>query len=862
MADETKKTVILKLELDVDEYTKQAVDLNKQIKSLNDEQKALRKSGQDTGLQFQQNKEKLAILNGTLRETNKVIKDVTVANKSQSGSNEQLRAQLSILTLQYNKLSEEERKTSVAGKELQANIKSISDALKANEKAVGDNRRNVGNYADSLHGLKDAGGELLKVFGVGFGIGALLEFGKESVKAFTEAEENANRLKFAITQIGGEGNSAISKLLKQSAELQDNSIFSDDDIQTAQTALVQYGLTSDQVEKLIPQILDLASAQGIDLASATDKTISAINGQTKGLKEAGISFKDTGSKTENLAILTERLNKFQGASAEALETTAGKAKRLENAFDDIKESIGELIVNQGNDVLDFFEGLSKGFDEVALKRASGMATEVFNKMNEKMLADAQKSEEAKVKIIAQTKQKIKTLSDIGIATEDAAQKKLLLLNVQSQQALLKELENIGKERKKILDDETAGAVKSNDDLDKKLREQIENQQAELIKDAQTRDKAKAALDNARAVEEITRSKASNKLKFDALLSQQETYEKAVADIEKKYQDEQDKKDSDKIKKGVADFYDAKEKQTKINKKALEDQDKANKEALEEAKADDADRVKAEREKWAAIERIAQASLQATSQLVSDIAAIENNQIQENVNAVEAKANANIDQLQRQLDAGIISQEDFEARSNRIKIDAAKEEAKLKKEQWENSKKAALIQVAIKTAQGVMTAFNAATPYEIAAYAAIALATGAAEAAVINSQPTPEFAKGGKTLSGKRITESDGKKIYRSNGDNLLATVRTNEVILNEEQQARLGGAKTFAAIGVPGFAGGGSTNDGGVFASSLSSGIDGRIAASNQALEIARSMPPSIVLVEDINGAQGNLARVERRADI
>ncbi len=66
-----------------------------------------------------------------------------------------------------------------------------------------------------------------------------------------------------------------------------------------------------------------------------------------------------------------------------------------------------------------------------------------------------------------------------------------------------------------------------------------------------------------------------------------------------------------------------------------------------------------------------------------------------------------------------------------------------------------------------------------------------------------FANGG--LTGTRISSGMGSPINRSNGDNMLATVKTGEVILNQSQQARLGGAATFAKIGVPGFATGGVT---------------------------------------------------------
>src|SRR3546814_16288829 len=60
---------------------------------------------------------------------------------------------------------------------------------------------------------------------------------------------------------------------------------------------------------------------------------------------------------------------------------------------------------------------------------------------------------------------------------------------------------------------------------------------------------------------------------------------------------------------------------------------------------------------------------------------------------------------------------------------------------------------------------------------------------------PPFASGGKVRG--------GIPIRRSNGDNVLATLKTGEVVLNEKQQSMLGGDATFKAIGVPGFATGG-----------------------------------------------------------
>ena len=66
-----------------------------------------------------------------------------------------------------------------------------------------------------------------------------------------------------------------------------------------------------------------------------------------------------------------------------------------------------------------------------------------------------------------------------------------------------------------------------------------------------------------------------------------------------------------------------------------------------------------------------------------------------------------------------------------------------------------------------------------------------------------FARGG--ITGTRINRSQGMAINRSNGDDVLITAKSNEVILNERQQRALGGDRTFKRLGVPGFIGGGIT---------------------------------------------------------
>jgi len=65
-----------------------------------------------------------------------------------------------------------------------------------------------------------------------------------------------------------------------------------------------------------------------------------------------------------------------------------------------------------------------------------------------------------------------------------------------------------------------------------------------------------------------------------------------------------------------------------------------------------------------------------------------------------------------------------------------------------------------------------------------------QAAAVNAQ---EFATGGL------VKDKDRNIVPKANGDSVLATLTPGEVVLNERQQQMLGGASTFAKIGVPGF---------------------------------------------------------------
>lgn len=114
-----------------------------------------------------------------------------------------------------------------------------------------------------------------------------------------------------------------------------------------------------------------------------------------------------------------------------------------------------------------------------------------------------------------------------------------------------------------------------------------------------------------------------------------------------------------------------------------------------------------------------------------------------------------------------------------------------------------------------------------------------------------YAAGG--LTGTRIMGHHGIPIRRSNGDNRLATVKTGEVILNGMQQQRLGGAKTFRRIGVPGFA------DGGRIAAR---NVDQNLSIDTNALVKAISAIQIVADVQEVTDKQNRIKFIDSIADV
>lgn len=126
-------------------------------------------------------------------EANYVLKQRTIIEQNAKGSIQAIRAELGLVSLEWSKLSKEERENSEKGKELTVSKLALTNQLKSLEAATGDARRNVGNYTNTIVSLQQKIEDLTAS-------SATMDIGS---KEFKSAQDEIKRLRTQIGQAQG-----------------------------------------------------------------------------------------------------------------------------------------------------------------------------------------------------------------------------------------------------------------------------------------------------------------------------------------------------------------------------------------------------------------------------------------------------------------------------------------------------------------------------------------------------------------------------------------------------------------------------------------------------------------------------------
>ena len=223
MADE----IIIDVQVNTEEVQKKLSEAIKSLSNLKNEQKQLtagiKKNGDATGEQgkkYAENEEKIKTNQASIKSLTaalQVSSKVTADNKGQINTQnmtlDEQRQLLGQLQKAYGGLTPEQQKSTQTGKLLSDQINALNDSVKEQEAAIGDHRRNVGNYTESVVQAFDQAGvgvggfmNKLKAFFANpwaVLVGAIVTAFKALVDAFKGSEDRMRELQTAFAPFEG-----------------------------------------------------------------------------------------------------------------------------------------------------------------------------------------------------------------------------------------------------------------------------------------------------------------------------------------------------------------------------------------------------------------------------------------------------------------------------------------------------------------------------------------------------------------------------------------------------------------------------------------------------------------------------------
>lgn len=203
----------------------------------------------------------------------------------------------------------------------------------------------------------------LKVAAVGAAVAgaAAIAFGVSSVKSFQESENAVAQLNAVLKSTKGVAGVTSKAALSLASSLQKVTKFSDEEVLSAENMLLTFTkIGKDIFPQATKTVLDMSTALGQDTKASAIQLGKALQDPILGitaLRRVGVNFSAdqkevvknlvaTGQSAKAQQLIMKELNTEFGGSAEAAgKTFSGRLAILKNQFDEVKESIGQVLVN-------------------------------------------------------------------------------------------------------------------------------------------------------------------------------------------------------------------------------------------------------------------------------------------------------------------------------------------------------------------------------------------------------------------------------------------------------------------------------------------------------------------------------------
>lgn len=715
------------------------------------------------------------------------IQDIVKGYDASTKSVDQNRKVLNALTAEYNRVDK------LGREKLAPTIKKISDELKAQEGAIGDTRRNVGNYAESFKGVFNLLGQGGGVFGNAI----------QSVQGLNTA--------FAANPILG----VVAALQQLYAMLTTNK-----EVMDALEMATAYASATFNV--IIQRVVSFGKS-----------VYEALSNPKKLIEDFGTLIKEN---------IENRFKAF-GLIVDAIAKRDMKA--LGNAFFQLGTGVTDITGKLGK-AGEALKGIANDIDTVA--KANAQATKAQQELDDAIRSAnvSQAQQEVTIsKLIKQSKDRTKSDEDRVKLLEKAL--KLELERAQQEEQIAVQQVKIYEQQFKglSLTDEQENklsqarvqrfnAQKQTFQLQEKIQNEINALEAEIAKEREARILREIELQNKafadeRTLREFRLSQEADSLDkrlklFDLNSEQQEQKlrEAGATEIEiTEWRNKEVKAITDKYNKEQLDA-------TKQTEKGKQD---AQQETVDKAKQNTSlltDDVKKQVNDVGAI----------ISGVVGLIGAIGDNLMQQ--------SEQNIQALEAQKEAGLITQNEFDKRAKQEKEKAFKEAKALN-----------IVMAIMNTANAVIAQLSNPTPYVGIALAALAAATGAAQIAIIAKQQPPKFAEGGSVFDVGGKPHSSGGTKYVGEDGNRFEVERGEKIFVMKATASKyidaLGGVnmmfggRSWGNSSVRFAAQGGAIQDGGFVARNTTQRADELATQKALISTLLKSMPAPVVSVQEIN---------------
>jgi len=198
--------------------------------------------------------------------------------------------------------------------------------------------------------------------------GAVIKFGKESLRVFAEEETINKKLTQLVLNQKGATMKNVESLMAQADALENVGVVSAGNIKTAQAQLQMFDLSTDAIQKLIPSLLDMAVAErGVNVSQGELQGLAngvgkAMQGQMDILRKMGFVFSDAQVEMLKTASEEEKLNFITGLIASTYadmnvamkDTFEGRMATARMHVEKFKESMGKLLTNIISPIVGWF----------------------------------------------------------------------------------------------------------------------------------------------------------------------------------------------------------------------------------------------------------------------------------------------------------------------------------------------------------------------------------------------------------------------------------------------------------------------------------------------------------------------------